>query len=242
MAARAGAAEVITCESNPAVAAAVTQVIAHNDLGDVVKVVAKHSSDLEMGLDLAGPADVIILDNLTRDLVGAGVLAMAEHAVRCFAHSDTRVIPARASIRVALQEYQCSPHFENIEGFDLSPFNCLAPPSCRIERSEPVALRSDAADLFAFDFEKGGPFPQARSEVLLSSQGGRVNGVAQWIGLELDKDTRYENSPPLEPTASLGILHYPFARTIDTMPGDQVRVCGFHDRSTIRIWLAEGPA
>ncbi len=71
MAARAGAAEVITCESNPAVAAAVSQVIARNDLTNVIRVVAKHSSDLELGSDLAGAADVIVWDNLTRNLIGA---------------------------------------------------------------------------------------------------------------------------------------------------------------------------
>src|SRR6266568_6722730 len=54
MAARAGAAEVITCEANPVVAAAVCEVVAHNGLANRVRVVAKHSSDLEIGVDLSG--------------------------------------------------------------------------------------------------------------------------------------------------------------------------------------------
>ena len=242
MAARAGAAEVITCESNPAVAAAVSQVIARNGLADIIRVVAKHSSDLVLGSDLPGPADVIVWDNLTRNLIGAGVLAMLEHAIRRFAHPDTRVIPARGSIRAALADYaQSNPHMENIEGFDLSPFKYLAPPYYRIDRTEKLPLRSDAADILAFDFESGGPFPQTKTQVLLSSQGGSVSGVAQWISLELDEGARYENAPPLGWTESLGILFYPFADAIDTAPGDQIRVCGSHDRNTVRIWLSEGP-
>lgn len=236
MAARAGAAEVITCESNPSVAAMVSEVIEHNGLAKVIRVIAKHSSDLEMDTDLSGPVDVIVWDNLSRTLIAAGPLQALEQAVRRFARPGTRVIPMRGSIRVALAEYP-NRQMGIVEGFDLSLFNRLAPPYYRIDdANESLRLRTDPVDLFNFDFEAGGPFPEARSQVLFSSAGGRVNGVAQWIRLELDDAARYENSPPLHSTSSLGVLFYPFVRPIEMVSGDQITVCGSHDRNTLRIW------
>ena len=60
MAARAGAAEVVTCESNLAVAAAASEIIARNGFADRVRVISKSSVDLEVGIDLIDRADVLV--------------------------------------------------------------------------------------------------------------------------------------------------------------------------------------
>ncbi len=240
MAARAGAGKVVTCEANPVVAAIATEVIRHNGLAEKISVVAKQSFDLDIESDVGGSVDVIVWDNLSRSLIGAGALATLEHAVRRLSHPATRVIPARGSIRVALAEY-FEPDFQMrvVEGFDLSPFNRLAFPRYDISRDDKgLRVRSDAVDLFTFDFEAGGPFPETKSKVSLTSHGGRVNGVAQWIRLDLDDAVHYENAPPVHRGASLGIIFYPFMRPIETKVGDHIAICGFHDRNNLRIWGA----
>jgi protein arginine N-methyltransferase 7 len=238
MAARAGAAEVITCESNPVVAETVAKIVARNGFSDRIRVVAKQSFDLKIGSDFTEGPDLILWDNLSRTLIGAGALATVEHAVRHFARPDTQVVPARGSIRVALAEHLHSyAEMDAIEGFDLSAFKTLAYPCYRIhDEKESLRLCGDPIDLFRFDFESGGPFPEARSEVQLVSQGGRANGVAQWISLELDDDATYESVPPARSTSSLGALFYPFERSLECMPGQYIPVTGSHDRNTLRIW------
>jgi protein arginine N-methyltransferase 7 len=239
MAARMGAAEVITCEQNTVVAAAVSEVVARNGLVDRVRVVAKNSADLKIGVDLNGPADVVVWDNLTRSLIGAGALPTIERAVRHMARPGARVIPARGAIRVALAEDRKSylDRMGIVEGFDLSPFNKLLGSHYTVPvNRDRIVLRSKPEDLFRFDFESGGPFPESRTEVSLSCMGGRVTGVEQWIRLELDGDAHYENAPPADNTSSLRTAFYPFMRPIEASPGSNLTVCGAHDRLSLRIW------
>jgi type II protein arginine methyltransferase len=239
MAARAGAGEVISCEGNVAVAEAASEVIARNKLSDRVRVVGKGTSDLEVGVDMDGPADVVVWDNLARNLLGAGVLPAIEQAARRLARPGARFIPAHGSIRVALAE-DPDPHHRKmgtIEGFDLSPFNRLAPPHHGMVRDTQFILRGEPADLFSFDFESGGPFPEARASATLSSAGGRVNGIAQWVRLELGDGIAYENAPPRVRVASLGPVFYPFSQPMTLPQSGTLTVHGSHDRTSVRVWI-----
>jgi protein arginine N-methyltransferase 7 len=243
IAARAGAAEVVTCEANPTVAAAVSQVIARNDLADRVRVVAKHSADLEIGVDLARPADVLIWDTLSHDMIGAGALPTVEQAVRRLLRPGAPAIPARGVVRVALAEDREADRRQMhiVDGFDLSAFNRLVEPSYRIKvGSERLALRSQPGDLFRFDFESGGPFREARAAVSLSSAGGTVNGIVQWVRFELDEEGWYENRPCVGAISCFRVMFYPLQRPIEMAPGDTLKVRGSHDRLSLRIW-AEVP-
>jgi hypothetical protein len=139
-------------DANPTVAAAASEIIACNNLANRVRIVAKHSSALEIGIDLKRPADVLVWDNLARNLIGAGALPAIERAVRCLVRPAARVIPAKGAVRIALAEdkeaYRTKMHV--VEGFDLSAFNRLAAPSYRIRAGdERLALRSKPDDLFS---------------------------------------------------------------------------------------------
>lgn len=242
MAARAGAGEVVTCEANPAVAAAVADVIAKNGLTDRIRVVAKRSSDLTVGIDLAGPVDIVIWDNLANNLVAAGALVSIEQAVRRLTRPGTIFIPARGSIRIALAEDREMQYrlMGNVEGFDLSPFNKLASSHYQMsDDSERFILRSEPKDLFHFDFESGGPFPEARSSVVLSSFGGTVNGIIQWLRLELDEHASYESAPPSYKTAALGPVFHRLAHAKITSAGESITIGGSHNRSTLLLWAEE---
>jgi len=239
MAARAGAAEVVACEANPTVAAAASKIIACNSLANRVRVVAKHSSALEIGIDLERPADVLVWDNLARNLIGGGALPAIERTVRCLVRPGARIIPAKGAVRIALAEdkeaYRTQMHV--VEGFDLSAFNRLAPPSYRIRvGDERLVLRSKPDDLFCFDFQSGGPFPEARACVSLSASGGRVNGIAQWIRLEIEEEGQYENCPSDNRPSSLSALFYPLMQPVEMAQGGTLTVYGSHDRRSLRVW------
>ncbi len=241
MAARAGAAQVITCESNPVVAATATEIIARNGFADRVRVISKNSADLEVGIDFAEPADVLLCDTFGSNMIGAGILPAIEHASRRLVRPGAPVIPACGMIRIALAEDQKLHlrRMHTIEGFDLSLFNQLAEPSYVINvGDERLILRSEPVDLFQFDFRSGGPFPEAQSSVSLHASGGVVNGIVQGLRFELDDEVGYENLPSKDAFSTFCLVFYPLTKPIELEPGAKLRVSGTHDRLWVRVWPA----
>jgi hypothetical protein len=72
--------------------------------------------------------------------------------------------------------------------------------------------------------------------VSLSASGGRVNGIAQWIRLEIDEEGRYENCPSDNRPSSLSALFHPLMQPVEMAQGDTLTVYGSHDRRSLRIW------
>jgi type II protein arginine methyltransferase len=124
-----------------------------------------------------------------------------------------------------------------VDGFDLSPFNRLATPSYRIRPGdERLALRSKPGDLFRFDFQSGGPFHGGRAALSLTASGGRVNGIVQWIRLEVEEDSYYENFPSRDRASSLSQLFYPLIHPTKVPKGESLTVHGSHERRSLRVW------
>lgn len=242
MAARAGAAEVVTCELNPAIAEAARKVVAANGYADRIRVIGKHSAQLDTQSDLGGPVDVVVSEIVSNDMLTEGVLPVMEQASRHLIRPAGRIIPARGSVRVALAHYPRADkrRMARVDGFDLSPFNELSPKNFRIKwHDRNVTLLSEPADLFTFDFASGGPYPEGRAKLSLTAQSAAINGIAQWIHLEMDSAGEYENHPANEGASNWSILFYPLPAGLRYAAGDRVAVHGSHDRHRLRIW-AEG--
>lgn len=239
MAARAGAAQVITCDSDAAVAAAARDVIAANGYADRVRVVDKHSSDLDVEADLGGPVDVLVSEIVSNDLLSEGVLPAHKHALEALLKPGAAVIPARGRVRIALAEDSAwrRGRMGVVEGLDLSAFDRLAKPNREIPVGSPrLRLRSAPFDLFAFDFAAAS-WPDRRAEARLDSHGGSVNGVAQWIALEMDDAILYENRPGGGASSCWAAVFWPFEQPIDTAPGQILTVGARHGQDRIWIWL-----
>ncbi|GAA0312117.1 hypothetical protein GCM10009087_22810 [Sphingomonas oligophenolica] len=238
MAARAGAARVITCEVDPAVAAAARDNIAVNGFADRVTVVNKHSTRLELG-DVGGQADILVSEIVSNDLLSEGALPAHEDAVPRLLKPGGAVIPVRGRIRIALMDDggAAQPDLGLIDSFDLSAFNRLRRPYRDIPVGSPaITLRSAATDLFAFDFANG-PWRGDRCETRIASQGGRVTGVVQWIALDLDDREHYENHPGPGAASCWGAIFWPFARPVMSAPGEYLAIGACHERNRVRIWL-----
>jgi type II protein arginine methyltransferase len=238
MAARAGAAAVVTCEMTPAIAKQAAEIVAQNGYADRVRVVAKHSHQLDAETDLGGRADILVSEIIGSNLLGEFVLSAHEHAVRHLLRPQARVIPARGAVRVALAHDAHEPlDLTNIAGFDLSAFAALARPVRHIRFSDPeLTLRGEAADLFVFDFASAQYCAPAETSLELVSAGGVVNGVVQWIALTLDEATRYENRPGSGKKSTWITPFRSFARAVQTVPGEKIRIFGAHDRERLTIW------
>jgi type II protein arginine methyltransferase len=239
MAARAGAREVIACEANPAIAETAREIIAHNGFADRVRIVAKHSTALDALADLGGRADVVVSEIVSNDLIGEAVLPTLEDAVRRLIKPGAAVIPARGRIRAALGHDAgwAGGRMDAAEGLDLSPFNRFAPALRETGVGDArLTLRSEAADLFDFDFAAGGPYPSADARLSLRSQGGTVNCIAQWLALDLDAATTYENPPHGEASCWAVVIH-PLETELATEAGEPVVVGARHDRRSVWLWV-----
>jgi type II protein arginine methyltransferase len=237
MAARAGAARVITCEADPAIAAAARENVANNGFADRVTVVNKHSTALELA-DVGGPADILVSEIVSNDMLSEGTLPAHEDAVPRLLRPGGAVIPVRGRIRIALMDDggTAQPDLGLVESLDLSAFNRLRRPYRDIPvDSASITVRSDATDLFALDFAHG-PWRGERREIAVTSHGGGVSGVVQWIALDLDDQEGYENHPGPGAASCWGAIFWPFARPVVSAPGESFTIGACHEGNRVRIW------
>jgi type III protein arginine methyltransferase len=240
MAARAGAAEVISCEMNPATADAAREIVALNGFSDRIRIVTKHSAQLDPEQDMGGRADLLVSEIIANDMVAEQALPAMVDAVARLLKPGAAMIPTRGWVRVALGVW---PGLERrrmgmVSGFDCSPFNRLAsPPDRRKVGEEGLVVTGPAADLFEFDFRTGGPYPPRRASVELTGSGGPANAILQWIRINLDEEgSIYENRPGPGALSCWDCLVYPLDEPIADAAGRSVRVHGAHGESTLRVW------
>jgi hypothetical protein len=172
-------------------------------------------------------------------LVSQGALTAHEHAVASLLKHGAKVIPARGRVRIALADdrHWSAGHMGTVDGFDLSCFDRLAKPYSEIAVDQTrLTLRSEPHDMFGFDFASGGPWPDRRGEAILESRGGLVNGLAQWILLEMDDEGRYENRPVTGMKSCWVCIFWPFEHPIETRAADSIRICARHEKERIRFW------
>jgi type II protein arginine methyltransferase len=241
MAARAGAGTVVTCEMNPAVADAAAEIVALNGYSDRVRVVAKRSTELDVDADMGGRADILVSEIVANDVLRENALPVMEDAVRRLLKPGGRMIPESGQAMVALAYWAGldERRLGQVAGFDMTPFNRLD----RFPRRLPVgtadlALRSEPEALFDFDFTSGGPYRGRETRLELIAGGGPVNGVVQWIRLQLDSEGVYENRPGPGAVSAWAALFHPLGGEIDAAPGQPVRIAAAHSRHDIRIWDA----
>jgi type II protein arginine methyltransferase len=239
MAARAGATEVITCEANPALAAVARVNIRQNGYADRIRVVVKHSYDLDPSDDLGGPADLLVSEIVSNDVLGQRVLAVLDDAHRRLLRPGADVIPLGAVARVALAQSEqiAQSRIERVDGFDLSALNDLAPPMWKLRAGDPqLTLSTAPEDLFAFNFQSGLAHASETASVTLRAEEGPANCIVQWMQLRMDSVGLYENAPGTGATSCWAVLAYPLRRPISLERGEQVVVHGSHDRVEMRLW------
>lgn len=241
MAARAGAARVTACEENPVLAYAARQIIAANGLADRIEVLNLHSSKLQRDEHLDGGVDLIVSETFGHDLVGEGGLSSIADAAGRLGNGGVKVIPARASIMVALATFDeptlAQPAGE-VCGFDLSLLNRHVPVQMKIDTDHPgLTLASSAAPLFHFDV--AAPQPDSIASVHVRADGGPADGIVQWIRLQMDAEGIYENRPAPNCPSHWRALFFPFGRRQMLEQGRRVEIAGWHIKSGVSIWAKE---
>jgi type II protein arginine methyltransferase len=243
MAARAGAASVTTCETVGLIAARAREIIAQNSLSDRITVIPKSSTDMTVPRDMPERAELLVTETFASGLITEDVLPTVEHAHEHLLKPDAVIIPAAACVMGYLAggpALQGMLFVGKIAGFDLSGFNDFAPGMLAVSLDNvPHQALSDDIELMRFDLKEK-RFPASGMRLALkATHHGVCAGVAQWIKLELDAHTAYENRP--SPQADFNnhwthIVHR-FPRLVTVAPGDVVPILFRHDRTQIGIEL-----
>ncbi len=238
-------ARVVTCEANRTLARVATQVIAANGFAERVQVVAKPSTELQLGVDLPERADVLICEIFSVQVIAEGVLPTLEDAKARLLKPNARVIPARASARGALvagEGLARKVRVGQVHGFDLSALNTLAPIVQYLQPDVELTLLSEAVDLLSFDLAGGSHFPAERRILEVPvSVAGRCQGVVQWLRLDLLPGLCFENRPDsAEPGASQhwAPVFYPFPEPVSLEVGQNVALRVSHNRVGVRVEFA----
>jgi type II protein arginine methyltransferase len=245
MAARAGATKVTTCEAVSVIAERARQIILANGLSDRIAVVPMKSTALSVPGVLAERAEVLVTETFASGLITEGVLPTVEHAHEYLLTDNPTIIPQAASVMgylVGGPKLHGMLFVDKIAGFDLSAFNEFAPPmlDVALDNVQHRAL-SDDVELMRFDLKQK-RFPAGGVRLALkATRHGACVGVAQWIKLELDAQTTYENRPSGQSDYNGHWTHivHRFPKPVTVAPGDIVPVLFRHDRTQIGIDLLD---
>lgn len=224
LAARAGAARVTTCESDPVLAAVAAEIVEQNGFSDRIRVINKPVAELTPGVDLDAPADVFCFDIFGDRLLDFDPLTVLRDARRLLA-PEARFVPEVFSLHVALAHWGGSARrwrLGSVSGFDLRAMEIFVPASLPLPSSDAgLAIRSAPAEVFRFESKTATPEGQIRVRVRLEAgAGGPVSGVVQWIRLGLTDDIMLETKPRSGSTYFGTPRFWPWAHEIEMRAGE----------------------
>lgn len=243
MAARAGAPRVTACEADVSLARTAQEIVAANGYSGKVDVLPVHSSKLDREADLMGGVDLIITETFGSNLVSEAVLSSVSDAVQRLATPDVQVIPARAAAVVALATFDRTmlpSRAGEICGFNLSPLNRHQHLFKKVLTEDPrLELRSEPATLFDFNLHDREHPTTASTRLVSTSE--YVDGIAQWIRLQLDEDSSYENRPGSCRTSHWQVILWPFEERTRVPVGHPFDVFGIRVDDSLIIWSPSAP-
>jgi tetratricopeptide (TPR) repeat protein len=241
MAARAGARSVASCEQTPWIAAKAREVVAANGLADQIKLIAKHSSDLQIGADLSERAEVLVTEIFGSSVINELVIPTITHAHAQLLRPGAIVVPNAASARAylaggpALEGYF---FVDRAAGFTLAAFNDFSKMRMDLDINHvPHDVLSDDFEVYRLDLTR--PPLQAEKRVIdvVATRPGRCFGVVQWLRLDLAEGLIYENRPTRGASIDgWGHMLYRFSEPIELQAGDRVRLVAQHNRRMMLIW------
>jgi len=244
MAARAGAARVVTCEPNRALSQICRTTFERNGLHTKIDLVQLDPTALRVGSHLRRRADVLVTQLQAPEQLADALLPSLAHARVDLIHHAATVIPHRVSNVTALV---CSAELEatlfpsDVEGFDLTALQRFTPRAMAVELPHYDArFLSGNVTSFGFDLRTLERLEATAALEYVCQTGGRCVGIAQWLRAELDLETTIEADPLGRCGISPTIL-YPFERPLDLRPGDRVRVTCRYEQGTLHYQLVGTP-
>lgn len=92
-----GRGSVSACESYLPMGKLMRRVLRANGMGDKVKVFHKRSDELEVGVELDSPADILVSEILDSELLGEGLIPTLQQAHDMLLVKNPKTVPYRAT-------------------------------------------------------------------------------------------------------------------------------------------------
>lgn len=239
MAARAGAQTVTACEAVPIIADMAQKIVAENGYADRVTVHAKLSTELEIGLELAERADILVSEILSSDLLTENVCDTFEDAHARLLKPDAIVIPRAASAIGCLVESPVLDDYvfvDRISGFNVSRFSQFAAMKLPIHGTMTDWTRlSDDVELVRIDLTQKRHESELQTLSIPVLADGTATGIVQWMHVDLAEGVAFENHPDGYTDGGwLQILHH-FPQPIAVRAGETLDLAVGHDRVTLIV-------
>lgn len=240
MAVRAGAQHVTTCEAVGVIAQRAKQVFARNGMTDRVTAWHLTSQQLKVGQHLARPADLLVSEILSSELLSEDVLHTVAHARRELITPSASMIPQKVSAIAAplISEGLGQEVFaQTAMGFDLSPFMDFVRKKLPVQLSlHDHTLAAPKHEFFKFDLTLETLGPGIQEHDFVCTKAGTCLGIVQWIKIYLYEDITYENEPNIGTSGWTQVL-YPFAAPLEVEVGQRLCIQAVHDSRVLDFHL-----
>ncbi|HEX7819429.1 MAG TPA: 50S ribosomal protein L11 methyltransferase [Sphingobium sp.] len=239
MAARAGAGPVVACEVVPIIADMAQHIVAQNGYADRVTVHAKLSTELSVGVELDEPADILVSEILSSDLLTENVLGSFEDAHARLLKRDATIIPRAASAIGCLVESDVLASYSfvgEVSGFDLSRFGDFAPQKLPIHGTMTDWRRLSAdVELLRIDLTQKRHDSALQRLSIDVAEDGVATGIVQWMHVDLAEGVSFDNHPDGYTDGGwLQVLHA-FPQPIRVRAGETLDFAVGHDRITLIV-------
>ncbi|MFM7888201.1 MAG: tetratricopeptide repeat protein [Pseudanabaena sp.] len=201
MAAKSGAKQVITCESEELIATQAKQIIKTNGYQVQIQVINKLSHDLVIPHDLSEPADILITEIFGAWLPSDGAFDAIAHAIKHLLKPNAKVIPSGANLY--LMAIECSELHQRYWvdqslGFDLTGFNEFQyPRPAFIGQIDQHIYRPLSAPYCFSQLDFGSGQMKLTDQVVEVPvvADGRLHGVCTWFDLLIDDTVMLTTGP-----------------------------------------------
>jgi type II protein arginine methyltransferase len=239
MAARAGAGSVVACEADQIIADMAQQIVAENGFADWIDIFAKPSTCLTVGAELDAPADILISEILSSDLLTENVLDTFEDAHARLLKEDAIIIPRAASAIGCLVESDVLKNYvfvDQVSGFDLSRFGDFAAMKLPIHGTMTGWRRLSAdIELVRIDLTQKNHASDLQLVSVPVLEDGVATGIVQWMHIDLAEGISFDNHPDgYSDGGWLQILHN-FPEPIQVRAGEMLHLAVGHDRVTLIV-------
>lgn len=201
MAVRAGAGKVTSCEENPLLAEIARQVVEINGMSDRITIIAKHSSELCVGVDIEQRVDVVMSEIMDCGLIGEGLLSTVRHARDHLLAEGGTLLPRSGRLSgylISSAAAACLNKIDLAAGFDVSLFNRIATPGHFPIRLKywPHEVMSETVELMSCDLATDSLDDSGCRLIHIPIIAtGTAHALVAWFDLDLGFGVRIRNSP-----------------------------------------------
>jgi type II protein arginine methyltransferase len=176
------------------------EVVARNGFEGKIRIMGKKSTELSVGDDMPGRANLLVTETVDCGLLGEGIVPSITHARANLLTEDARVIPRSAAVYAMVVEskrLRGLNYVNRCAGFDvglIQQYKTLNYFPVRLAAFEYTAL-TEPFEVFRFDFAREQIRPARKKFAVPVTRDGTCHAVVFWFDMQLDEEISISNEP-----------------------------------------------